>query len=49
MTKFEATIKQFESVLMRFDEVLAVPKNDIVRDSAIQRFEFCFRHRHFAL
>ena len=40
MTKFEATIKQFESALTRFREVLAVPKNDIVRDSAIQRFEF---------
>ena len=40
MTKFEATIKQFENALTRFREVMAVPKNDIVRDSAIQRFEF---------
>ena len=40
MTKLEATIKQFESALTRLREVLAVPKNDIARDSAIQRFEF---------
>ena len=40
MTKFEATFKQFEGALNRFKEVLSVPKTDIVRDSAIQRFEF---------
>ncbi len=40
MTKLEATIKQFESALTRFREVMTAPKNDIVRDSAIQRFEF---------
>jgi len=40
MTKFEATIKQFENALTRFREVMIVPKNDITRDSAIQRFEF---------
>lgn len=27
---------------MRLEEVLAIPKNDIVRDSAIQRFEISF-------
>ena len=40
MTKLEATIKQFENALTRLREVLAVSKNDIARDSAIQRFEF---------
>lgn len=40
MTKLEATIKQFENALTRFKEVMSVPKTDIVRDSAIQRFEF---------
>ena len=40
MTKLEAAIKQFESALTRFKEVMIVPKTDIVRDSAIQRFEF---------
>lgn len=40
MTKFEAVLKQFESALTRFGEVLKVSKTDIVRDSAIQRFEF---------
>jgi len=40
MTKFEATIQQFEKALERLREVLNAPKTDIVRDSAIQRFEF---------
>ncbi|MBI4972668.1 MAG: nucleotidyltransferase substrate binding protein, partial [Candidatus Omnitrophica bacterium] len=40
MTKLAATIKQFETALMRLKEALAVEKTDIVRDSAIQRFEF---------
>lgn len=40
MSKLEAIIKQFESALQRLDEVLKEPKNSIVRDSAIQRFEF---------
>lgn len=40
MTKLDATITQFERAYKRLEEVLAVPKTDIVRDSAIQRFEF---------
>ena len=40
MTKFETTIKQFEKAVGRLKEVLDVPETDIVRDSAIQRFEF---------
>ncbi len=40
MTKSEITIKQFEKAVKRLDEVLAVPETDIIRDSAIQRFEF---------
>ncbi|MDO9399417.1 MAG: HI0074 family nucleotidyltransferase substrate-binding subunit [bacterium] len=40
MEKLEAIIKQFEKALIRFTEVLDVPESDIVRDSAIQRFEF---------
>ena len=40
MSKFEAIIKQFEKAVQRMDEVLKEPKNDIIRDSAIQRFEF---------
>lgn len=40
MTKLAATIKQFETALMRLKEALAVEKTDIVRDSAIQRFQF---------
>ena len=39
MTKFEAQILQLEKALSRLNEALAAPKNDIVRDSAIQRFE----------
>ncbi len=40
MSKFEAVIKQFENATQRLDEVLEKPKDAIVRDSAIQRFEF---------
>ncbi|MBI3600454.1 MAG: nucleotidyltransferase substrate binding protein [Nitrospinae bacterium] len=40
MTKLEALIKQFEKALGRFREVMDIPKTDVVRDSAIQRFEF---------
>lgn len=40
MSKLEAIIKQFEKALQRLDEVLKEPKNAIIRDSAIQRFEF---------
>lgn len=40
MTKFEITIKQFEKAVKRLEEVLDAPETDIVRDSAIQRFEF---------
>lgn len=40
MTKLEALSKQFNTALSRLKEALALPKNDIVRDSAIQRFEF---------
>lgn len=40
MTKLEALIKQFEKALGRFREVMDMPKTDVIRDSAIQRFEF---------
>lgn len=40
MSKLETVIKQFEKALRRLDEVLKEPKNAIIRDSAIQRFEF---------
>lgn len=42
MTKFEATKKQYESVVKRFEEILKKKKNDANRDSAIKRFELCF-------
>ena len=34
--------KDFEEILSRWGEVLAEPENDIVRDSAILRFELTF-------
>ncbi len=42
MTQLEARIEQFESALARFSVVLKEPTTDIVRDSAIKRFEFTF-------
>jgi len=40
MTKQAAQLEQFKKALARLNEALAAPKSDIVRDSAIQRFEF---------
>ncbi len=40
MNKFEEVRSQFEQALIRLEEALAQPKNDFMRDSAIQRFEF---------
>ena len=35
------SIEEYEKALKAFEEALALPKNDIVRDATIQRFEFC--------
>lgn len=42
MTKFQSLHEDFENALLRFGEVLKEKKSDIVRDSAIQRFEIVF-------
>lgn len=42
MTKKDALRADFAKALARLQEALALPKNDIVRDSAIQRFEMSF-------
>ena len=42
MTKLEALKKQYQKALKRFDEILQKEKNDVVRVSAIKRFEFTF-------
>jgi len=39
MTKLEANTKQLTKVVSRLKEVLEQPKDEIVRDSAIKRFE----------
>lgn len=40
--KYNAVLEQFESALARLQEVLEKPKDDIIRDSAIKRFEIVF-------
>ncbi len=40
--KLEALIKQFERAIGRLKAALHQPKDEFVRDSAIQRFEFTF-------
>lgn len=40
MTKLELLMADFEKAVHRLEEVLSMPKSDVVRDSAIQRFEF---------
>lgn len=40
--KFQEINAQFKQALDRLAESLALPKNDVVRDSAIKRFEIAF-------
>lgn len=42
MTKFESLQEDFNNALARFEEILKEKKTDIVRDSAIKRFELVF-------
>lgn len=35
------SIKEYSKALLSLEEALSLPKNDIVRDATIQRFEFC--------
>ena len=39
MTKLEAQKKQYKKALDKFDEIISIEKTDIIRDSAIKRFE----------
>lgn len=40
MNKFKEVVNQFKLALTRLEEALAQPKNEFMRDSSIQRFEF---------
>jgi hypothetical protein len=42
MTKTSSLRADLLSATARLEQALALPKDDIVRDSAIQRFEICF-------
>ena len=42
MTKFSSLKENYTKALARFSEILKEPKSDIVRDSAIKRFEIVF-------
>lgn len=42
MTKLDSLFEDFEKALARFGEVLEMEKNEIIRDSAIKRFELIF-------
>src|SRR3989337_3793326 len=41
-SKFQAILHQFERAVGKFSDVLEQEKNEYIRDSAIQRFEFTF-------
>ena len=41
-SKYEMLKKQFGEALRRLEEVMQRPKDEFIRDSAIQRFEFTF-------
>ena len=36
------TLKDFEKSIKKLEEVLSLEKSEIIRDSAIKRFELCF-------
>lgn len=40
MTKLETVTEEFTKAVVRLAEALAQPKNEFIRDSVIQRFEF---------
>jgi nucleotidyltransferase substrate binding protein (TIGR01987 family) len=40
--KSKTLLTQWEKATARLEEVLALPKNPVVRDSCVQRFEFTF-------
>lgn len=42
MTKIDSLRRDLGAAVARLEEALALPKDDIVRDSAIQRFEIAF-------
>ncbi|PIP16967.1 MAG: nucleotidyltransferase [Candidatus Portnoybacteria bacterium CG23_combo_of_CG06-09_8_20_14_all_37_13] len=42
MSKLEAIKNQYKRAVDRFEEILNQEKTEMVRDSAIKRFEFCF-------
>jgi nucleotidyltransferase substrate binding protein (TIGR01987 family) len=42
MTKLASLRRDLSSAIARLEEALALPKDSIVRDSAIQRFEIAF-------
>ena len=40
--EFAVHVKQLEAALLTLDEVLMMEWSKVVRDAAIQRFEYCF-------
>ena len=42
MTRLEILKGPFKKAVMRLEEILKLPKNDVIRDSAVKRFEFSF-------
>jgi|SRR3989338_273853 len=42
MTKYESLWEDFQEAVKRLEEILKEPRSDIVRDSAIKRFELVF-------
>ncbi len=42
MNKFQSLFNDFKNALLRFEEILREKKTDIIRDSAIKRFEIVF-------
>ncbi len=42
LERLQQRIDQFQRAVRRLEEACAQPENEFIRDSVIQRFEFCF-------
>ena len=38
---FKESLEQLKKAVLKLEKVLELPENEFIRDSAIQRFEFC--------
>ena len=42
MSRLDISKEQLKKAVIRLEEILKLPKSDVIRDSAVKRFEFSF-------